>query len=734
LEATDIHAENVLAAGEHPVLLDLEALFQPRVAGCDARRAGDMVSGAANYSVLRTGLLPYRMWADGESEGVDMSGLGAAGGQLSAHAAPRWEGVGTDEMRLARRRVEMPRGHNRPSLNGTDIDVLAYSRAVRDGFSAVYRLLLAHREELLAEGGPLARFAADEVRVIVRDTQTYAVLLRESFHPDALRDGLDRDRLFDRLWSGIDHRPHLARLIGSERADLQGGDIPLFTTRPASRDLWDCRGRIIDDYLDEPGLSLVRRRLGGFGEADQRQQLWFINAAFATLGRGETRARWSPYHLDREASPADRDRLLVAARAVGDRLEALAVRGDDDASWIGLMLTARDHWTLQPAGLDLYDGLPGIALFLAYLGAVTREPRYRHLAQAALAAVRGQVGAGDATRGSIGAFDGWGGIIYAYTHLGALWDDAALLDEAEGIVAALPPLIAADTSYDIIEGAAGCIGALAVLYRRRPSDGTLQAAIACGDRLLACAERLEGGMVGWSKSMALQRPLTGFSHGAAGIAWALLELAALSGLGRFRATALEALAYERALYAHEEQNWPDLRVFAADQRTPDGRPGFRAMWCHGAAGIGLGRLSSLRHLDDATSRAEIATALRTTAAHGFGESHALCHGDLGNLELLMQAGRVLDDAHWRREAWRMASAILASIERSSWVCGTSLAVESPGLMTGLAGIGYGLLRLAEPARVPSVLVLEPPPAGHRAARRASPVDERASKVALGTRL
>jgi lantibiotic modifying enzyme len=29
-------------------------------------------------------------------------------------------------------------------------------------------------------------------------------------------------------------------------------------------------------------------------------------------------------------------------------------------------------------------------------------------------------------------------------------------------------------------------------------------------------------------------------------------------------------------------------------------------------------------------------------------------------------------------------------------------------MTGLAGIGYQLLRLAEPARVPSVLTLLPP--------------------------
>jgi lantibiotic modifying enzyme len=29
-------------------------------------------------------------------------------------------------------------------------------------------------------------------------------------------------------------------------------------------------------------------------------------------------------------------------------------------------------------------------------------------------------------------------------------------------------------------------------------------------------------------------------------------------------------------------------------------------------------------------------------------------------------------------------------------------------MTGLAGIGYGLLRLAEPEAVPSVLILAPP--------------------------
>ena len=32
IEATDFHLENLIAAGEHPVLIDLEAFFHPRVA------------------------------------------------------------------------------------------------------------------------------------------------------------------------------------------------------------------------------------------------------------------------------------------------------------------------------------------------------------------------------------------------------------------------------------------------------------------------------------------------------------------------------------------------------------------------------------------------------------------------------------------------------------------------------------------------------------------------------
>ena len=69
---------------------------------------------------------------------------------------------------------------------------------------------------------------------------------------------------------------------------------------------------------------------------------------------------------------------------------------------------------------------------------------------------------------------------------------------------------------------------------------------------------------------------------------------------------------------------------------------------------------------------------------------------------------ILHEAEWQQQVDRLSAIILASIEQHGWQSGVPLGVETPGFMCGLAGIGYGLLRLAQPKRVPSVLVLEPP--------------------------
>ena len=246
-----------------------------------------------------------------------------------------------------------------------------------------------------------------------------------------------------------------------------------------------------------------------------------------------------------------------------------------------------------------------------------------------------------------------------------------------------------------------------------PDASVLALATRCGDHLVGRAQRMPHG-VGWIPERA-DAPLAGFAHGAAGMAWALLKLAAATGQPRFRAVALEAIAYERSLYSPDARNWPDLRPSPSSAQAAAGAwPSFMTAWCHGAPGIGLARLHSRELLDGAPVRAEIEAAMETTTARGLGGSHCLCHGDLGNVDLLLEARRLDGDRRWSTVIDHTAAGVLHDVERQRFLCGTPSGVESPGLMTGLAGIGYGLLRLARPGFVPSVLVLEPHRAGSAA--------------------
>lgn len=708
LEATDFHYENLIASGEHPVLIDLESLAQPRLPA----EGGEEADQVTSHSVLRVGLLPQRAWESEEREGLDLSGIGTAEGQLTPHAVPQYEGSGTDEMRMTRRRVEMRGGANRPTLRGAEVDPMAHAGAFLEGFTGVYRLLAAHREALWAEGGPLARLADDEVRAILRPTRTYALLLQESYHPHLLQDALDRDRHFDRLWVAAARQPVLARAIPAERADLEGGDIPFFTIRPSSREARDSRGSPVPGLFQASGLELARARIAGFGEEDLRRQRWFIEASLATLAPGFEQAVSATYSRGEPAGRAEPLRLLECARAVGDRLETLALRGEEGVSWVGLTSSQGKRWRLEPVGLDLYNGLPGIALFLAELGAATGEERYTALARAALASVRRRAEPLRSTLRLVGAYTGWGGIVYALARLGALWEEPGLLEEAGEVVELLPALVEQEEKLDVIGGAAGCIGALLALHHAAPAVRTLEVARLCGEHLLAHALPMAEG-VGWDTKGVAKAPQAGFAHGAAGIAWALLELAGATGDGRYREAALQGMAYERTLFVPEAGNWQDIRELPRPELARRvGGYQFMITWCYGAPGVGLSRLRALSRVPSPEIEEELRTALDTTLREGFGTNHSLCHGDLGNLELPLLAARTLPDPGLPERVDRLASGIVEGITRTGWLCGTPNAVETPGLMMGLAGIGYQLLRLADPERVPSVLLLEP--AGVRA--------------------
>jgi type 2 lantibiotic biosynthesis protein LanM len=438
------------------------------------------------------------------------------------------------------------------------------------------------------------------------------------------------------------------------------------------------------------------------------------------------------------AAPAPRSAFLSAACRVGDRLEQLAFRTDTDASWIGVTSLAAQHgqsWSLAPLGLDLYGGVPGIALFLSRLASIGGEPRYDRLAREATANVLRQLNTPQSqqqqepqlqTQTLIGAFAGLGGVIYALTHVGLLLRDPALIERAERLVSPLHRAISADRHFDLMSGSAGAILGLASLHAVTGSSQALAAIRAAAEHLVAFADIVERGGVRcrwrWRNPSRGEPPLAcgttlsaGCAHGDAAIALALLTAWSLTKEARFERTARAAIAYERAAFSRELQESPGSQAAqeakeahdSEDRRRRTAAPRSAIGWCHGPPGLGLARLAGLRYADDSHIRDDIAGAVHAARLHGFGRDHCLCHGDLGRLELLATAAVRVDEPGLRASVACFGGGILRSIRAQGWRCGLPFHIETPGLMIGLAGIGDGLLRIAEP-RLPSILTLQPP--------------------------
>lgn len=686
LGASDLHRENLIAAGEHPLPVDLETLFhvhhRPSKEGSATYRAYTLVSD----SVLATGLLPFYLEDPDGRTGTDLSGVSAATGQTAPGEVLRWTGEGTVHMRAERTQVALSTTDNQPVLDGRARPAADYADAVEAGFTAAYRIIEADREAFTAL---LDDFAGTPVRHIVRSTSTYALALEAGHHPDHLGDGLHRDRLLDRFWSGIAASYDLVPVVRAERLDLLADDIPYFTSRPDSTSLWDGRGRTLPDQFETTALETARRRIGGFGEAHRRSQVEIMKASLGKPYRPPfAEARFAPDGGRPEPGP---DSYLEAAARIGDHLSATAIRAGDTASWIERRWVGGRRWQLGAMDLGLYNGLTGTAYFLAYLEAATGERRYGALADAALASIREMLAAPFGQ--PLGAFTGRAGAVHLLAHLAAVRGDGDLAAEARREAVRLAGKAPA-ASADLLEGAAGIILVLLGMHGRTGDAAMLEVAAEYGEALLKRAKPQERGLA-WETPVS-PRPLAGYAHGAAGVAHALAALGARAGDPRFTEAAAAGIAYERSVYLPEAGNWDDLRT----PGTPAGE--LPVAWCNGAAGIGIARLLTAAYLDESLED-DIAAAVACTERRGFERNDCLCHGDLGNLELLRLAGR-----GGQAEA-RLAASFAEAHRRGGWLSGWGhQRHETLGLFTGLAGTGLALLRGALGDRVPSPLWLEEP--------------------------
>jgi type 2 lantibiotic biosynthesis protein LanM len=681
LAGNDFHAMNIVAAGDVPVPIDLEGLFAPGV----QRPEGLMRQAPPHLRFLHltaagTGLLPT--WAGGPD--LDLpprvtSGIAGETERESPFQDDGWVGLGTDSLRLDRRRTA-PAPGAAPPLDRSAID------AVARGFSAAYGLVLEHRAELVDPDGPLAGFRGVEVRAFLRDTSAYADLLRFATSPDQLVSGAAHDVALEMLWLA----PSVGageplRVLPEEKRALWQRDVPRFRATGDDPAVRGEEGAVLGVVGRGDALSQARERITEASEADRLWQLAVFRGLFTLAAEPRGRAN----------GLAGEARLLSHATAIGETLAGQALEGEWGAAWLSVA-RARGTRTVSPYAVApwLYDGTCGIALFLAHLAAHTGRARFADLARAAfehgLEALRWSREAGVPLQPSVSG--GPPGLAYALAETARLLGDSALGARALAVALEDPPG-EPSSALDLISGASGRLAMLLTVARMHPGAGLEERALVVGESILA-AQGSDGGF-------RLEGPALGLGHGPAGIAAALLRLEAASGRAELAEAAWRALDHERASFDAKEQDWP---------RSP-GK--FMVGLCGGAPGAALARLAAARGGSEPGRRRaldDLEIALATTERRALEDRGPdnLCCGRAGQVLCLAEAGARLGRPNLVASARAAAGRLLERYESSGYWRLQTLAERSvvPGLMTGVSGIGLALLAAVDPAGVSLVPTLE----------------------------
>jgi type 2 lantibiotic biosynthesis protein LanM len=693
LGGTDLHFENVVAHGEYPVLVDLETLLQTPLHPKDNAGATASAWHALRMSVMGTQLLPEPLFYAADGHWIDVSALGHSEGQLTPLPVPVWTGHGTDRMALSHERVPMGGGVSLPEYRGTREPASQNVDLVVGGFQYAYEFLRARKAVLLSENGPLASARGKPARRIFRGTTFYARLLNASHHPRYLDDAINLEAfLHNRLRAGWDDG-RFSAIEDAEVADLLSGDIPYFASsvgEPAGLIASEETGFV----LPGDGWQECCARLRALGDTDLDRQTFVVRVALTDLAAPVT----APAH-DRTGPSTDptSEQLIATAARIGERLCELAIMEGERATWLVPLAANQTRLKNSVAGLDLYNGLPGIALFLGHLGAVTDNDRYRRLAVAAMTEALALYNAADDDELSLGAYDGIGGMSYVLRDLAGILGRPEWSAEATAMLGKAAKQTAYPSELDVISGKAGFIIAALAVRGCEKSTALIRTLrpIAHALKRLAAASRKDG------ESSLPNAADAGVAHGRAGIGFALSRWADSTGDEAFRAAAAELIRFDlEAIDARQSASTAFTQI-----------PGWKDShlgWCRGWLGAALMALQEPAcgifgsGLDFRFRR--IANDIISAGTDG---PLCLCHGALGYMDFLAAAAKrgVLDDLG-AAAAWR--SRLLARLMDGDWVADSSHRLESPGLMLGLAGTGYSLLRTSQPQRMSSVLTLDPP--------------------------
>lgn len=704
LNTSDIHAENLVAHGEHPVIVDMETLIGTATQKCSSDLNGE-IHKLIRHSVLQSGILPFYIWSQEEQEGIDVSAASSRLGQTYPIKVPCIINPFRTDMKIIYKKATSCTSRNLVYLNNKIVLAGDFADHIVEMFQKAYKLAMEKRE-ILDEY--IQKFRELKIRHVMRNSQQYAMVLSSSFHPELTIDESKRHLFLYSLWQ---MQKCDEVIIDSEVMELLQGDIPYFYCIAGEKDLYNGNKKIIKNFFKTTAIEETEKKLNMLNVSDMKRQSSYIHISLGMTKFADLKKEYDGYsdEVDCKQFTAISVKAINMALKYGEELLESAIYSNDksDVNWIGLKLHDghRSDWNLKPLNMYFYEGKAGVAFYIHVLKQLSPKKYqeiceildksfFRHtdmmLKTIAVESV------------DTGALYGEASILLYYELCYKIDKNECYLEYCEKQVKILEKYFHMDNKYDLLAGNAGAIILLINLYELTKNHEHLSLAIKMGEYLLKKSS-LSGGMLGWKNDINTNC-LAGLSHGGSGFALSYTHLFNVTGEDKYLQVVEDILKYENSLYDEETGDWKDMR----EENTGDLQTNALA-WCHGSAGILLARTKMYEMLIHTNLSKiiykDIEQGAKKIMQMGLIKGNCLCHGNFGNVSILKDYGKRLGNVEAESIANSIIKIMVNQLEKEETNFLATSERFNPGFMVGATGVYYTLLKNIY-EHLPSVLLLE----------------------------
>lgn len=362
LGGTDLHYGNIIAVKDYPVIVDSETLFHNEKMMTRSEDALYNYFKRANESIVSTGMIPNSFGTD---KTINMSAL-SGGAQPLPEKVEKLMYKSTGRMFFSLEKEYIFDADNLPLLENKPVCYDAYCNNILEGFEQAAGFVLQNKEKLLCIMEEVFKGAV--VRTIMRNTQKYDSMLQFALHPSCMVDYIKREKIFENLWDYPFKKPIIVRY---EIEELLKNDVPIFFNNINSTSIICSGGKIIKNFFEISAWKRVKERVISLSYSEYVSQENLLLLALKC------------YKGDKIKYTVDGRRWQIIY-IITDKLIKSPIWGKDKQSivWDTLVCNEKKQWHKQIMGLNYYNGMTGIYIYLLAQKNFLADSKHRELENA----------------------------------------------------------------------------------------------------------------------------------------------------------------------------------------------------------------------------------------------------------------------------------------------------------------------------------------------------------------